>query len=106
VRTCAEATISLYIRAVLALVSSTLRDTSFKYTTWYSLNNSNRSPLIRSPLDTIDAIEIPAQRVALAGDEPTTSSQDDRRRTPVIEDQREAEKEERARRVRRRRDML
>jgi hypothetical protein len=57
-------------------------------------------------LDTIDAIEIPAQRVALVGDEPTTSSQDDGLRTPVIEDQREAEEEERARRVRRRRDML
>jgi hypothetical protein len=57
-------------------------------------------------LDTIDATEIPAQRVALAGDEPATSSQDDRRRTPVIEDQREAQEEERARRVRRRRDIL
>jgi hypothetical protein len=54
----------------------------------------------------MDAIEIPVQRVALVGDEPTTSSQDDRRRTLVIEDQREAEEEEQARRVRRRRDIL
>jgi hypothetical protein len=54
----------------------------------------------------MDAIEIPAQRVALVGDEPATSSQDDGRRTPVMEDQREAQEEERARRVRRRRDML
>jgi hypothetical protein len=54
----------------------------------------------------MDVIEIPAQRVALVGDEPATSSQDDGLRTPVIEDQREAEEEERARRVRRRRDML
>jgi hypothetical protein len=46
VRTYAEVTISLYIRAVLALVSSTLRDTSFEYTTWYSLN-SNRDSKVR-----------------------------------------------------------
>ena len=35
-----EATISLYTKAVLALVFTTLRDTSFKYTTWYSFNSN------------------------------------------------------------------
>lgn len=39
-----EATISLCTKAELALVFTTLRDTSFKYTTWYSFNNSDRSP--------------------------------------------------------------
>ena len=39
-----KATISLCTKAVLALVFTTLRDTSFKYTTWYSFNNSDRSP--------------------------------------------------------------
>jgi hypothetical protein len=38
-RSCMQAPISLCIRVVLTLVSSTLRDTSFKYNTWYSLNN-------------------------------------------------------------------
>ena len=33
-----EATISLYTKAELALVFTTLRDTSFKYTTQYSFN--------------------------------------------------------------------
>ena len=39
-----EVTISLYTKVELALVFTTLRDTSFKYTTQYSFNNSNRSP--------------------------------------------------------------
>jgi len=38
-----EATISLYTKAVLALVFTMLQDTSFKYTTWYSFNNSDCS---------------------------------------------------------------
>jgi hypothetical protein len=33
------ATISLCAKAVLALVFTTLRDTSFKYTNWYSFNS-------------------------------------------------------------------
>ena len=39
-----EVTISLYTKVELTLVFTTLRDTSFKYTTQYSFNNSNRSP--------------------------------------------------------------
>jgi hypothetical protein len=62
---CEEATIRFCIRAVLTLVSSTLRDTSFIYYIWYSLNSPDRSPLLRSPLDAMDEIDEPAIRVPL-----------------------------------------
>ena len=38
-----EVTISLYTKVELALVFTTLRDTSFKYTTWYSFNNNTNN---------------------------------------------------------------
>ena len=47
-----EATISLYTKAELALVFTTLRDTSFKYTTWYSFNTNTRSNILKLKLYT------------------------------------------------------
>jgi hypothetical protein len=89
-------------------VSSTLRDTSFIYYIWYSLNSSNRSPLLRSPLDAMDEIDEPAIRVPLARDTTEPLTDDGREMTPVDYGPRKEviDEEEQARRVRRKRDML
>jgi hypothetical protein len=106
VRTCAEATISLCARVVITLVSSTLRDTSFKYTTWYSFNNSDRSSPIRSPLDTMDATDEQAERMLRASESQDTPIEEEQRQDELEDMVQDVAEEERARRVRRRRDML